>query len=415
MCLRHLNYRFDLVKTVIHCSPSLDVKEGQLVSICSLGYERVESTNTPMLSPPLAVGRMAISSKQLFGDRDGNGDGGPKGKAVLILHTWKDHLWEYGSGAKRDVPTSVPLRTETNSETAAAESNGGDEQKEGIADVQVAAGAGDVDGDVNDEGGDSTEPTRMTYTAEQVSQLLRISLIHAIATSTTLNPNPKSSNFQSPSAPASPTIFPIPATTFYTSYILPNRPYYPERIVSPDSASEASDIPTPDPYSITIKSSSHKSLTSFLKFLEKEKPASLISTKPPQKRSAQTDLLITAVNATHPDVQTYPSTPYVTISQIEAKVAKKLTEESELKDLKDLKGGELEVRELWKPHLSSVALFVEGMGGRFTSLHPSLRNANASFRPVLPIYLQRIKPLHSSRNPFNAELIHRIQAVNQPS
>jgi len=41
------------------------------------------------IGPPLAVGRMAVDSEVLSQD-------GAKGKAVFIMHTWKDHLFDMG-------------------------------------------------------------------------------------------------------------------------------------------------------------------------------------------------------------------------------------------------------------------------------------------------------------------------------
>ncbi len=53
-----------------------------------------------------------------------------KGKAVVVLHTWKDHLWTLGS--KGEVPNALPI-------AAAAV---GDEQTSGVSDEK----AGGVDG-----------------------------------------------------------------------------------------------------------------------------------------------------------------------------------------------------------------------------------------------------------------------------
>jgi len=52
--------------------------------------------------PPLAVGRMAVDADQI--DR-----GVTKGKAVVVLHTWKDHLWSIGSKGEplEAMPVSV--------------------------------------------------------------------------------------------------------------------------------------------------------------------------------------------------------------------------------------------------------------------------------------------------------------------
>ncbi|KAE9409040.1 hypothetical protein BT96DRAFT_1013162 [Gymnopus androsaceus JB14] len=290
---------------VIHCS-DLSLAEGQFVSICR--YEH--TTEGGMLSPPLA------------------------GKAVFVLHAWKDHLWDMGS--KGEVPMSVKVAT------------GAEEEGEEPA---AAEPTESLDNDA--------PPTNSyVYTPTEISHFLRLSLLQAI--STTLS---------SISLPTS--TFPIPATTFYTTYILPNRPYFPEKLVSvspPGNSSTPTPTPDPDPYTITLKSSSHKSLSAFLKSAEK---SSLITTKsPPKKHSAQTDILITSVNATRPDVQAHAL--YATVGEVEAKAARKALREEKAEGPAR---SEMEVRELWKPHLSSVALF-EGMGASSSTLYtlPEIRS-----------------------------------------
>ena len=64
----------------------------QLVSVTQYHREK--------LGPPLAVGRMAVSAETLRrADKEDI-----KGKAAIILHTWKDSLWDLGSSKKLDVP-----------------------------------------------------------------------------------------------------------------------------------------------------------------------------------------------------------------------------------------------------------------------------------------------------------------------
>jgi len=48
--------------------------------------------------PPLAMGRMAVDSDKID-------HGMTRGKAVIVLHTWKDHLWAIGS--KGEPPEAV--------------------------------------------------------------------------------------------------------------------------------------------------------------------------------------------------------------------------------------------------------------------------------------------------------------------
>ena len=58
-----------------------------------------------------------------------------KGKAVLVMHTWRDALWELGAGRLADVPEPVSiLQQQTQSETTAnrdADEDGDEESVEG--------------------------------------------------------------------------------------------------------------------------------------------------------------------------------------------------------------------------------------------------------------------------------------------
>jgi translation initiation factor 2D len=101
-----------------------DASAGTLVGIAQVARDAQ--------GPPLAVGRMAV-------DADKIDNGVTKGKAVIVLHTWKDHLWAIGR--KGDPPEAV-LVTATGAEAAA----GGD-QKNGV-----------VDG--SNEGADMPPPSR---------------------------------------------------------------------------------------------------------------------------------------------------------------------------------------------------------------------------------------------------------------
>lgn len=287
-----------------------------------------------MLSPPLAVGRMAVASDQL------QDSGQEKGKAVHVLHTWKDHLWELGS--KGDIPQDLPMKEDEDVNLEKA----GDTEEEGMH-VPVDADTSVVVPEPSSLS-DAPDGTRApVYTPDEVSQLLRMSLIQVIA--------------RYIDAPAF--TFPIPATIFYANHILPSRPNFPELVLLPSSSSPADTSPpydssSPDPYSITVKSSSFKSLTAFLKSTEK---SGLITTKAPQKHSAQTDVLITAVNSSHPDVQVHR--PFATVREVEAKAARKVLQEVKQREQRAAAELELEVQEFWKPHLISVALF-EAMGAK---------------------------------------------------
>jgi len=311
-----------LSKPVIHHPPSLG--EHQLVAI----RRYLNKNEGAALSPPLAVGRMALPSNQLK-------PAGKKGKAVLIIHTWKDHLWEMGS--KGDMPEDTILDTAAAEEEAEAEDRPSTKE-------ETPAPTGESS---------SAQPREVamsiTFTPDEVTELLNKALLQAVSESLS-------------SAP--PSVFPMPATIFYTNHILPSRPAFPTTVLTPvclvNSEGEPFTLetrrPPPVETDITIKSSSHKSLTTFLKAAEK---SGLLTLKPPQKQ--QPDVLVTWVNPSHPNVKSHK--PFVTIKSVELKEAKKAerTERSEREN--QAKSGEVQIKELWKPHQSTLNLF-EAMGAR---------------------------------------------------
>lgn len=90
-------------KVVVQHSPSLSV--GQLVCVTQY-YPAVNGAL--QIGPALAVGRMALTS-----DRIGRSE---KGKAVNIVHVWKDHLWEMGGREDPPAPRVIELSQKTDSE-----------------------------------------------------------------------------------------------------------------------------------------------------------------------------------------------------------------------------------------------------------------------------------------------------------
>ena len=277
---------------------STQLSEGQIVAICQ--YEKKDGVE--MISAPLAVSRMAVSSAQIQEDNQ-------KGKAALTIHTWKDHLWDIGS--KHDAPAPMPidnLHTTGAQEGAVTESATPSEQCIEVAEAPIP------------------ETSILVYSKEEVSTLLRLSLLQAI--STTLQALPVSS-------------FPITLSTFYSTYILPSRPAFPTLLVPSNSE--------PSPQDITIKGSTYKSVTAFIKAAEKE---TLLTTKALPKH---TELVVTGVSSGHPAVQGHNS--FATIGALEAKAAKKAEREEALREKEALAQQELEIRELWKPHQTTVELF----------------------------------------------------------
>ena len=74
----------------VRFQPSASIHAGQLVCITH-DYEST-SKGTPRVGPALVVGRMALPSDLV--------KRGAKGKALMLLHAWKDELWKMG-GEKR--------------------------------------------------------------------------------------------------------------------------------------------------------------------------------------------------------------------------------------------------------------------------------------------------------------------------
>ena len=76
----------ELATSEITFQPSTSISAGQLVCITQ-DYEPT-ANGTPRVGPALAVGRMDLPSDLV--------EGGTKGKALTLLHAWKDRLWEIG-------------------------------------------------------------------------------------------------------------------------------------------------------------------------------------------------------------------------------------------------------------------------------------------------------------------------------
>jgi translation initiation factor 2D len=138
---------------------------------------------------------------------------------------------------------------------------------------------------------------------------------------------------------------PIPSSTFYSSYILPNRRFVP--------SSSASSVP----FNVQdlMKRSSHKKLSKFLSSAEKE---GLLRLKQIQKPSP--DTLILSLNTSHEVVQAHAATASSGGYRV-------LREEEEKRERREKAGKErenasekaIEVIELWKPHAKEVVALFE--------------------------------------------------------
>ncbi|KAF8130299.1 hypothetical protein EV363DRAFT_1399469 [Boletus edulis] len=261
----------------------------QLVSIAQC---TIESTLTR--GPPLAVGRLAVDLNTL--------KEGAKGKAVHVLQTWKDHLFDMGS--KADPPGEMEIKEdelESVPDVVATDpggTNGAASNALPSDELQVPASAPKIQ---------TSTPSEPAFSKEEVSDMLRVA-----------------------------------ASTFYSSYILPFRP-----AVVHKSSSDEQSPPSSYPQ-IDIKHSSYKSLIAFLKFLDKQRILSLKDMKP--------EPLVMSVSATHPDVIAHR--PYTSLRDVQIKEEKRERREEEARS----KVREMEVKELWKPHAASgsARFFTEG-------------------------------------------------------
>lgn len=169
-----------------------------------------------------------------------------KGKAVYVLHTWKDALWEMGASRAESVPESRDPRAgaedaqEVNSDGAgvspSAAQNGAQSQSAGDTTAPAQ--------ETQQNTAPALTPEGTTLTATRIgaltilpdtSQHLRTALLQAL--STTLRSS-------------LPSTFPMPASTFWSAYVLPARPV------------EAAGA--------DVKQSTFKSVKAFLKAAAKE-------------------------------------------------------------------------------------------------------------------------------------------------
>ncbi|KAF8556756.1 hypothetical protein OG21DRAFT_1495293 [Imleria badia] len=287
----------------------------QLVSIVQ---RTVGSSST--CGPPLAVGRLAVDSNTL--------KTGAKGKAVHVLHTWKDHLFDMGN--KADPPGEMELKEDGGGDDDAPQSepSGDPNRTNGAASNALPPAESLAPAYVPQIS--TSAPSEPAFSKEEVSDILRVAVLQAINTALT--------SLTSAS-------FPIPASTFYSSYILPFRPAFVRKSSSDEQSQPSSSEASSSYPQIDIKHSSYKSLLAFFKFLEKQQILSLKDMKP--------EPLVTSVLATHPDVVAHR--PYTSLRDVQIKEEKRGKREESSKV-------EMEVKELWKPHVASgsAKFFIEG-------------------------------------------------------
>ncbi|KAG6330594.1 hypothetical protein ID866_8497 [Astraeus odoratus] len=249
-------------------------------------------------------------------------------------------------GSKADPPGEVNVevvgepqeaKAEQSMEAAALESQGGDSRElHGVNDgasTGIVQPLGPADQDPRAAPFQFTNEGRI-----EVSEILRGAVLQAIQS--TVKSLPTAS-------------FPIAAGTYYSSYILPFRPAYlhnhrSETDGSSPAAAEGRRQGTSPYPPIDIKHSSYKSLTALFKSLDKQRILTLKDMKP--------EPLVTSVSASHPDVVSHRS--YVTLRDVQLRQEKREKREEEERS----RVKEMEIRELWKPHVASGSgrFFLEG-------------------------------------------------------
>ncbi|KAG2107739.1 uncharacterized protein F5147DRAFT_696927 [Suillus discolor] len=305
-----------MIPGVVQHPPSLQA--GQLVSITEYIHH---STH---IGPPLAVGHMAVDSDVLS-------EAGSKGKAVFVLHAWNDHLFDMGHKGNPPDPWEMSHSTTNDQHSTEDEDvTDNDVLKEPLVDA--------LSSHLEQTQLDDPAP-KIELTKEDVSSILHDALLQAMRT--TLSGSQASA-------------LPMPASTFYSAYILPSRPAQ-----SPSQPS----VSTP----IDIKHSTHKSLAYFLKSAEKQGLLKL--------KEIKSELMVFSVATSHADVVAHR--PYLSLKDVALRNEKRgQREEEERTRVK-----ELEVTELWKPHLQSLKFFAEA------GFDTSTRYTYADIKTVLDKYV----------------------------
>ncbi|CCM00967.1 uncharacterized protein FIBRA_03015 [Fibroporia radiculosa] len=286
---------------------STDLTEGQLVSITQyhggkIGY-------------PLAVGQMAVPGNTIAQAEQAD----VKGKAVYVLHAWKDALWEMGHRSRAEVPDPLPENPSMSvesSDTTTVANNGVSQETDTIVEQAVPT-------DSTAAALISAETDLPALTAEDVTNCLRSAVLQAIASTLASLP---------------PSAFPMPASTFWSSYILPARPYH-----APGTRGST------DASAVDVKRSTYKSVKAFLKAMAKEGLIKL-------KDSKGGDVLVTAVFPKHPAVAGHQL--HRSVKDVETKQQRAEDRERKEKEAEEKRKGEIQVTELWKPFEKTLNWFV---------------------------------------------------------
>lgn len=296
--------------------------------------------------PPLAVGHMAV-------DVDKINNSVTKGKAVVVLHTWKDHLWALGS--KGEPPDALPLGDGVTGGPEDENNNGdGADGNVGNADAPRPSVSQEPASENTPAASPGGAEEIEKLTSEEVSTRLRTALLQALRTTLATLPN---------------SAFPMPTTTLYTAHILPARSF--SRIAT-----------TP----VDIKHSAFKSLSAFLRASEK---GGLLKLK-----DARPDALVAAVFPMHADVVSHQL--HHTVGEEDER--RRRVEEREARQAAEVANAEkaVTVTELWKPHMGTLPLFAE-LGLDTTALY-----THAEVKSTFLAYVEK----HDLVNRFEQQYIN---------
>ncbi|KAG8999114.1 hypothetical protein FRB90_012163 [Tulasnella sp. 427] len=285
-------------------------------SIPSLPVDSLVAITKYGSSVPLAVGQLLLPLEDLV--KMIGSDEDTKGKAVRVLHCVGDFLWD--SGSKRDPPSDVPGIVPELSESTDAKASG--------ATADAVIDVSSVDPDANlaskvEEGltlDDPPNETEAELSLDEADRILLQALLQTIAFTLPQHTEP----------------LPCLASTFLTQYLQPSRPFG-----------------TP---SLDLKKTTFKNLTKFIKSAEKD---GLVKAK-----EVKGVLTIMSVEPKHPDVVAHKS-----IRTVGDAVAKE-KQKAERRKAEEAKPVVLDVKELWKPSGTTVALFDDGLQVK-NLMHPT--------------------------------------------
>ncbi|CEP07922.1 hypothetical protein [Parasitella parasitica] len=311
-----------------------DLNTGDLVAITIKGY-----------SIPLAVGTMALPTSNI------TPRSGMKGKAVHIIHIYKDFLWAMGD--KSEPPDLESISDDDYEEEV------NEEEHEQTKDIDVIAEKTQEISMMPD-----TTTNAKQLTTNEIDEWLLKSVYQALVFKI------KHENASS--------VLPLSASSFYSAYIMPCRPL--------TVGSE-----------VDIKKSSWKKLQKFLKALDK---SGLLKTK--EQRG---ETMVVSINYSHPslqDLHKYKTMESATVQAANAKetAAKQAASAVKVTDATKSKNSisnQIEIQDIFKPLGNSLQKFFEEAKHDKDGLYtiPQVRQA----------MLDYIK-IHDSVDPQNQKMIN---------